>query len=237
MSFTEWSNAKKKKREETSSHSAAVTETSSTSGINGSGSSNSSFAEWSDAKMQKRASNSAQRKDDYQNHLAQQEKNKQYAAYDLEAGKKEITDMEARLQELLNTSAAPSPTANGRPYAVSQQPKSYPDSYRSVTLDAAGRPYAVGQQPQIMAEPDEVRELKEQLARKKQEYTLSKRCQESMDFDSAVNNADFDKYSAFADNGDDLYNWINDQQFRKSYEAPFQRNGVQSNIVLIAMTR
>ena len=160
--------------------------------------------------------------DAYQNHLAQQERNKQYAAYDLEAGKKEITDMEARLQELLNTSAAPSPTANGRPYAVSQQPTKYPDSYQSVTLDASERPYAVGQQPEYMAESSEIRELRKQIAQKKQEYTLSKRYQESMAFDSAVNNADFDKYSAFADGGDDLYNWINDKQFRKQYESPYQ---------------
>lgn len=178
--------------------------------------------------QQKRAENAKRFQEERQEFKSRHGSNIDLMKFDLDAGEKEIADMEARLQELLKTSAATSPTANGRPYAVSQQPTKYPDSYQSVTLDASGRPYAVGYQLQQIVQPAEITELKKQIAQKKQEYTLSKRYQESMAFDSAANNADFERFSVFADGGNDLYNWINDQQFRKSYEAPFQRNGVQS---------
>jgi hypothetical protein len=152
------------------------------------------------------------------------------AKFDLSAGQKEIDDLEAERQKILDEKKSRNAGANGRPYAVGQQDAPDFDSFTTGYGITNNRPYAAGLQVQKEETPEDtrLREIDRVISQKKQYLNQAKHIQEINAYDDTVKNADFDKYDDYVESDDDQHKWINDTRFRESYEAPFQRNGVQS---------
>ena len=145
------------------------------------------------------------------------------AKFDLSAGQKEIDDLEAERQKILDEKKSRNAGANGRPYAVGQQDAPEFDSYTTGYGITNNRPYAAGLQVQKQETPEDtrLREIDQLISKKKQYLNQAKRIQESEAYANTVKNVDFDRFDDYVKSDDALYNWINDEQFRDSYESNY----------------
>lgn len=161
---------------------------------------------------------------DYQNYVNQKRDREEKGKFDLISGQKEIDDLEAERQKILDEKKSRNAGANGRPYAVGQQDAPNFDSFTTGYGITNNRPYAAGLQVQKEETPEDtrLREIDQLISKKKQYLNQAKHIQEINAYDDTVKNADFDKYDDYAESDDTLYNWINNPQFRESYEASYQ---------------
>lgn len=157
--------------------------------------------------------------EDYLNAVAQEKDRKEKSQYDLIAGQKEIDDLKAQLAEL----------EQNKRYESLQQRINPAKPTEPTRQDIGYNPHTMWQQGAVetpgISEEEKLRQL---IAQKQQYLNQAKRVQESNAYADTVNNEDFDQFDDYAESDDDQYNWINDAQFRDSYEARFQRNGTQS---------
>ena len=171
--------------------------------------------------QQKRTENAKRFQEERQEFKSRHGANAWKMRYDFTAGQKEIDDLEAELRRLRMEKLAQGSGVNSRPYAAGQTEVAQYITGYGVTNN---RPYAAGQQAQREFEPtdDRIRELEMQIAQKKQDFNQAKQYQKEIAYDDTVKNADFDQYDDYAESDDTLYNWINNLQFRESYEASYQ---------------
>ena len=172
--------------------------------------------------QQKRTENAKRFQEERQEFKSRHGSNVDLMKFDLDAGQKEIDKLEAELARLRTEKNAKALDFSSRPYAAGQvtEDAQYTTGY-GITNN---RPYAAGLQAQqnIEVKDDPIRELEMQIAKKKQDFNQAKHYQETIAYDDTVKNADFDKYDDYAESDDTLYNWINNLQFRESYEASYQ---------------
>ena len=153
--------------------------------------------------------------DDYNNYLAQQQDYIDKSKYDIAAGQKEIEALEEQLKQL-NQSKTMRSSVNGMPYAVGQQAV-YSEEYAPAANNVNGMPYAAYQQAMYAPVDNQEAELSAEIQRRKQYLNQAKQIQRKIAFESAAGNKDFEQQSAYVASEDDLYNWINDEQFRNQY--------------------
>ena len=172
--------------------------------------------------QQKRTENAKRFQEERQEFKSRHGSNVDLMKFDLDAGQKEIDKLEAELARLRTEKNAKALDFSSRPYAAGQvaEDAQYTTGY-GITNN---RPYAAGLQAQqnIEVKDDPIRELEMQIAKKKQDFNLAKQYQKEVAYDDTVKNADFDQYDDYAESDDTLYNWINNPQFRESYEASYQ---------------
>ena len=139
--------------------------------------------------------------------------------YDLVAGQKEIDDLKAQLAEL----------EQNKRYESLQQRINPAKPTAPTRQDIGYNPHTMWQQGTVQTSGiTEEEKLRQEIAQKQQYLNQAKHIQESNAYADTVNNEDFDQFDDYAESDDVLYNWVNDAQFRNSYEANFQRNGTQS---------
>lgn len=124
--------------------------------------------------------------------------------YDLEAGRKEIDALKEKLGKLRIERNA--------------------ETARNVADNAhLGMPYAANQQASAISERDKlISELEKQLASMQQLYNKAKYYQYGQELASAADNEDFAQYSGYVKSDNDLYEWLNNPEFREQYEAAYQ---------------
>lgn len=153
--------------------------------------------------------------------LAYEKDYEEKSKYDIAAGQKEIESLEEQLKQLRDSKATAVNPVNGMPYAVGQQAV-YTEEYAPAANNANGMPYAVYQQANYAPVDTQAAELSQEILRKKQYLNQAKQIQRKIAFESAAGNIDFGKksvYNPYSNADDDLYNWINDEQFREEYEG------------------
>ena len=160
---------------------------------------------------------------DYQNYVNQKRDREEKGKFDLISGQREIDDLEAERQKILDEKKSRNAGANGRPYAVGQQDAPDFNSYTTGYGITNNRPYAAGLQVQKEETPEDtrLREIDQLISKKKQYLNQAKRIQESEAYANTVKNVDFDRFDDYVKSDDALYNWINDEQFRDSYESNY----------------
>ena len=172
--------------------------------------------------QQKRTENAKRFQEERQEFKSRHGSNVDLMKFDLDAGQKEIDKLVAELARLRTEKNAKALDFSSRPYAAGQvaEDAQYTTGY-GITNN---RPYAAGLQAQqnIEVKDDPIRELEMQIAQKKQYFNQAKQYQKVAAYDDTVKNADFDQYDDYAESDDTLYNWINNPQFRESYEASYQ---------------
>lgn len=144
--------------------------------------------------------------DDYNNYL----RYKDQEVYDLEAGQKEIDDLEAQLAQL----------EQNKRYESLQQRINPAKPTEPTRQDIGYNPHTMWQQGTVQTSGiSEEEKRRQEIAQKQQYLNQAKRVQESKAYADTVNNEDFDKFDDFVESDDTLYNWINDAQFREDYES------------------
>ena len=159
--------------------------------------------------------------DAYDKYIAYWEDYNNKSGYDLTAGQEEIAKLEAERDALLSEKSKRGAIANGRPYAAAQNEVA--GEYTTGYGITNNRPYAAGLQAKQTDEADtRIADLDRLIAQKTQYLNSAKQIQKLNAYDDTVKNADFDQYDDYAESKDQLYNWINDLQYRKEYEAGYR---------------
>lgn len=147
--------------------------------------------------------------DDYNNYL----RYKDQEVYDLEAGQKEIDDLEAQLAQMEQDNR----------YNDLQQRINPTKPTEPTRQDIGYNPHTMWQQGTVQTSGiTEEEKLRQLIAQKQQYLNQAKHIQESNAYADTVNNADFDQFDDFVESDDTLYNWINDAQFREEYESLYK---------------